>query len=1694
MNKKGNKIIASIAVFMLIMTHISTLGLHIGEVFAANANLNNQNSNTNNANVKFDSYFMNNENKTHEATKNIGEDNKIVAQVSVKNAGYLKNARIDFVDSNFKIGNQIESDKVVTINSENNAVILNQIDSNEDVTIELPITLEHMDSINVSEFSKNTEAHLTGVYVDNNGKEHNIKKEISLMLNWTANAEPELEANLLKYVPYDVKGEKGLILQMSLKSVVKDNLLPIKQNTIEVLVPEINGIAPKDVNVYHKESNIEFEKDNYNYDENSKILTIKTENVQKENGEISWKNAQVDEYIITYKYLEEVQNEIDIPVKANSKIETYSSNNKELTANYENTITLKEKIGDIVDFRVTADEKLSKGYMYANEVATNKVETTYKETVTASIGLAELVDRMIINKSSDNFISENKNYESNTYYKNVKINKQIVNKILGEEGVIEIYSGETLFTTINKETEADKEYIVELNLDNVTIKTSKPINSGELIFEFEKAIKAENAYNKEQIQKIESLNLAVNGIVENSNESIVDITSTTQIPFIEPALDAQIDINNTNLSTIVANENVELKATLKTNSIYNKLYENPTIVIDLPSYVETVNIKNVQLLFDNELKVENVELVQNENGTKQIVIKLSGTQTKYSIDSLAGGANIVITADITANKLTPNKEAQIKMTVINEKETVESYTTINFIAPTGIVTVNKISNYVDGAQLMALTNDEKATLEVTTTSKNATAEIQVINNYNNIINNVQILGRTLAKGTTEIDSENTLNNTFDAPMLGAINTNGIENVSIYYTENGEATKELQNEENGWTQDVADFSKIKSYLIILNDYTMNVGDSVKFTYDMQIPENLEYSQTVKSLYTVYFDNIQEEQIIHDRAKSRTLTLETGVAPNLEVNLSSYSEENSTVRKGQYIKFIANIKNTGTVDAKNVKLNITAPSGNIYNYIDEENNVIFTTDTEKIENLEEQLAATYSTKHTEFIQEDFTSAYVDSEEIEKSILIGELKAGESKKIEYEVKIENIEIFKTNLFTKKDEGTEPDDETKILELIYPEIIVNNQVRTIADDMQKEVLSNEYKLKAEDGNMTVTLKTDRTSDNVLVKGESLKYSARVAQTSKHDNTKNVVLTIQIPEGLDIKNTNVENLILSDEENIKIDSKVDIDKENNIVKFTIEEFPRGYEISCDVEVTVGDVLGIISPKAELTAEGEGTYYGNIISNKVSKLDFSISQTNLDNKYVKETEQITFEYKIQNISDVYSSNLVFESEIPEGMKVVSIETIVDGNSQIIKQEETDKITINKESFSDGQLMTIRITMEAGLLPSGTTLKQLSTYATISGKSFETKTSNVENFTVEYNEQAHKNNPDDPDDPNNPDIVNGRKVISGFAWLDENKDGQRNDNEPIIPEVEVRLLNKNTNSIVRDVDTNEEKITKTSSTGEYIFTNLEAGEYLVIFVYNTAKYDLTEYRKTGVSQSVNSDFINIQMDINGKTATVATSDTIVITNANARNIDLGLINSNKSKLRLDKYVSAVTLTYGNTVKRYEYNNEKLVKAEIPAKEISKATVIVEYKIAVTNEGAIANYVKKIVDYVPSGMKFNSELNRDWYQSSNGDLYNSSLSNVKLESGETKEVTLTLTKQMTDSNVGIINNNAEIYEVYNEAGIADKDSTAGNKVNGEDDMSAADVVIGIKTGDAIIYTIIISVSICVVIGISIYYIRKYVLRKI
>ena len=340
----------------------------------------------------------------------------------------------------------------------------------------------------------------------------------------------------------------------------------------------------------------------------------------------------------------------------------------------------------------------------------------------------------------------------------------------------------------------------------------------------------------------------------------------------------------------------------------------------------------------------------------------------------------------------------------------------------------------------------------------------------------------------------------------------------------------------------------------------------------------------------------------------------------------------------------------------------------------------------------------------------------------------------------------------------------------------------------------------------------------------------------------------------------------------------------------------------------------------------------------------------------------------------------------------------------------------------------------------------------------------------------------------------RYRITGTAWIDSDGDGERDDSESKVANMQVVLLNKDTNAIIRDPDTNEEKRTTTSENGTYTFSNLPNGEYVVIFVYDSSNYTLTEYQKEGVNERYNSDAIDVNITIDGERRLAGMTDVLTVDDENVRNIDIGIYTANKFDLRLDKYVNKITLTtptIGTRVDEYD-RNETLGKVEVLERNVGQSSAVIEYKIVVTNEGSVPGYASKIVDYLPDKVNFSTELNPDWYLSDNGNIYNSTLSDEIINPGESKELTLIISINITEDMLDILENNAEIYESYNEMGLQDIDSTVNNNNSDEDDMGKAEVIVGIVTGTIIKYTVITLVVITML-GLGIFGIKKFILDK-
>ena len=444
-----------------------------------------------------------------------------------------------------------------------------------------------------------------------------------------------------------------------------------------------------------------------------------------------------------------------------------------------------------------------------------------------------------------------------------------------------------------------------------------------------------------------------------------------------------------------------------------------------------------------------------------------------------------------------------------------------------------------------------------------------------------------------------------------------------------------------------------------------------------------------------------------------------------------------------------------------------------------------------------------------------------------------------------------------------------------------------------------------------------------------------------------------------------------------------------------------------------------------------------------------------------------FEIKEETIKDEKDSQLEYEVQSyteQEKTKDLSTLEIKDG------YDETDAPNIDFNiDIPEGKTVVMTIKAKAKMISEKT---DITNTITVTGENIKTKTASVANTVLNYNyEETTKpidpenptnptdpSTPTDPADPTNPtnptdpSTPSDNKIsISGIAWIDENEDGKRTTDEKTYNNMTVMLYDYKNNTFVKENGQN--KKVQTNSNGEYEFDDLDKGQYIVVFLYDTNIYKLTQYQKEDVIDSKNCDAITKTIEIDGSTTTAGLTNTLNA-DSSLKNIDIGLIENKEFDMELQKYINKITVqTNDGKTKTYTYNNKQFAKVEIHSKKINGATVIIEYKMVVTNKGEVAGNIAQLIDQLPSGLNFKSELNKDWYES-NGQLYTNSLSDKTINPGESEEVSLILTKEVNSNNVGTVINNASIGISNNSKAIED--------IKTENDSSNAQVIIGVSTG--------------------------------
>ncbi|HJJ03644.1 MAG TPA: hypothetical protein OIM28_03185 [Clostridiaceae bacterium] len=1522
--------------------------------------------------------------------------------------GNLKNVNLDLSNCNFKLKDESGID---------------QINAGETKELDFKIVARNDDQFKLDLLNMESKIKLTGTY-SNDNKTEEVNKEKTVSVKWNAqelyNMDDEtrkatkvLENEIITNKTYTIDGEEKRVVQVKIKSGIKDNIYPIEKTQItanllesgkmeegkfvaenELKAEKVEVVAYSTKATNGKDGSANFGKTEENklgsweYDSESGKITITVNNSKDENNCVAWAKNAVDEFVITYIYNEESVKNVNAfrtVVESNLKLYTDEGEHKK-TVRY--WVTNTEKAMPI-ELNIQAPESLSKRNIQKGE--------SFAEAWTLNISNTQIGgDILAVSKIDKLNIADSEDIKPVTHYNATYINKEDFINILGENGeivILNMATGEELGKITKESTIENNDKILGIsyseNASQIGVQISKPVKAGKLSIASRKTLNISSVEEYvSKIDKIDSLTInAIAGIQKAGEEDFIYSTETIskQISLVSPKSNAELGINlGKDKETLpVGEENkVDFTVTLHTSKETDKLFNNPTVQIELPEQVKEASI------------VENTEGISNANGLELngitinnniIEVKLTGNQGEY-VDYNGQDTTITFSANLKTPELQPTTTGDIKLTVVNGEEKIEDSKQVTFSAEKGIILANSISNY-NGEEPEILAIKENSKTGLLSEEKSAIAQVKgtIINNTEKDVENVVVVGNFAGEGSTI------------TPILKE--QIAVENATVEYSADGQ-TWEAYNAEKAST-----YKNYKITFAKLADKSITT-----FTYKIEIPENLGANKSMNSTYAIK---------IEDKAqKAATITLETPQKIEIEVSAKAISD---TIYEEQEVTFTVDVTNKSNVTAKNVSLEASLPEelelvSKPENFDIEAGKTVTKTITSKVKALPEE------TK-----QKDITTTI-------KAIPNGK-----------------------------------EDQAKTVE-------VKNVVKQA---LIKATIEDAYSDGAE----------------FIYEGGQLGYKTTITNVSDETLT-NVVITSKLPEGtkLNTKEIGVYKYEATEDPDMMKVEKIDIDikesEKNGSIIYIIPKLEKGQTINIEIKMKADKLDKNVYEKEisynEVISINEMEDYTLRKDDIVIKPNYEISfsSENLTdssrNTYVNPGDEISYTLNIKNKTRFTQDIEINISEITGLKQLTKVEEAISiGNSYAIKKEikpeETYRLDI-KGIANDAKEEDSIINFKAIISQIIQDREGIS----------ETREIVLKEETTEYRIKGTKTDePDKPVDPDKPDTPTDKTYsISGTAWLDENEDGIKDEKEKLLKGILVKIKQINKDNVAEYLkgEDGKEITAITDNDGKYEFKELKAGKYIIEFEYNTKTYKLTPV--------TNKD--SVPTAPTTSEGTTVKTDTLDVINENIENINIGLVLNSKFDLELNKYITKVTVQNNSGTTEYNYKNEQLAKVEIKAKQMASSTVLVEYQIEVKNNGAVPGTATVIADYLPKGLKFNSEMNTNWYQGTDGNLYTEELKDIMLEPGESKQVKLVLTKAMTSNSTGTFTNAAEIYEDKNDFGLVDTNSTPANKEQKENDYSTAELIISTATGSPMMYIGIIIISM-LILGGGIYLINKKVILE-
>lgn len=816
----------------------------------------------------------------------------------------------------------------------------------------------------------------------------------------------------------------------------------------------------------------------------------------------------------------------------------------------------------------------------------------------------------------------------------------------------------------------------------------------------------------------------------------------------------------------------------------------------------------------------------------------------------------------------------------------------------------------------------------------------------------------------------------------------------------------------------------------NSIVLEPGEIKTIEGLIEIPANLYYNEKVEIEAIASYTYSGTEYSVNNKIK--LATDEKEAIGNIEIVDGKFMVEtlaqlgdgtvlnnNDEIYNEQIVKYTIRITNITNETVTNLNVQAKQENGKIYD-------------------LKEVTVTNPIISDEEFIEHTYGELDTDT----KTFTIQKLEPNESKELIYRA------------VTRKDSGN---NNSKANITISATNIAEKTVQTITNTIK-------------DAEIKITNKL-AYNEEVEIHTDSIIPISTIVKNLTDKDILNKKVRIYLSEGLEwnkeLSEVKAYNVYYDEEVKANIYEEIDnlinnvrYNSNENYVEFNITNLKAGKEILLQSSIYTKNM------PIDSIQSTEGIYakIDDNVSNKVevnvlqSKIQVSVQQSlNIsENQKVKDGDNVTITAEVKNTGNI-DSVISIEDYLPAGLEIQKVTIIRNGQSEDQTETCQNGIISIMTEIAKGETIRVIIETKVSTIKITTNTIQNTVTATINGG--EKIQSNVANIQIESEFiDEGQGNPE------------GTYNISGTAWVDSNKNGIKDNNEKM-SNITVKIIDlNNQNSFVKDSEGKDIEV-KTNSEGQYKISGIAEGNYSVIFKYDTNTYELAE----------NSNVKDYIINNSEREEKVAITNSINL-KENRTDIDLQLVELKKFDLQLDKYITKVIVKNSQETRTTKYDDQKLVREEIPSKQIAGSTVLVEYTIRISNVGELPGYATEIIDYLPENMSFSSELNTQWYSATDGNIYNNSLASVVINPGESKDITLTLVKDNAEESFDIINI-AKITKTTN--------SKDYNDINSNNNESTAEMLINPATGGVFTYLLVVFNSVIIVLA-GVYIIKKKVIK--